>query len=80
MKEAGRSFHVMLLESRIAAERSQLSDCEVGDWIASSRLPDWSKKLPVHEHLPADGSGPWLFIRDLGKAEGMVQTLWKRVE
>jgi hypothetical protein len=61
-------------------ERCELPDCEVGDWIASSRVPEWSKKLPVHEYRPACGTEPWLFIRGLGTAAGTVQTLWRRVE
>lgn len=80
MAEAGRSFLMMVLQATTAGERLRPAECEVGDWIASSRLPDWSKKLPVHEYAPAEGSEPWLFIRDFGTAAGMVQTLWKRVE
>jgi hypothetical protein len=71
---------MMMLQATVAGERSELSECEVGDWIASSRLLDWNKKLPVHEYVAPGSLKPWLFIRDLGKAAGMVQTLWKRVE
>lgn len=68
------------LEVTVPMEQSQPADCELGDWIASSRLPAWNKKLPVQEHLQRGAGKPWLFVRGFGKAAGMMQTLWKRVE
>jgi hypothetical protein len=69
-----------MLQAVAASERSEPGDCEIGDWIASSRMPDWNKKMPVQEYSVPDGSKLRLFIRSLGHADGIVQALWKRVE
>ncbi|QJE96003.1 hypothetical protein [Luteolibacter luteus] len=61
-------------------EKSQIADCEVGDWIPSSRVQDWNKKLPTQEYASPEAGKPWLFIRGFGKGGGTMQTLWKRVE
>ena len=68
------------LEPTLAGERSNPADCEIGDWVASSRVADWNKKIPVHEFHSPDGLADWVFIRSHGRAGVMVQTLWRRVE
>jgi len=71
------------LQAPLAGECSDPAECEVGDWLPSSRIPAWNKKVPVQEYRPSglDGIGePRVFIRDFGRADGLMQTLWKRVE
>lgn len=72
-----------MLSIGIPRHRARPIECEVGDWIAGGRIPEWNKKSPVQQFSPpeAEGAaGPWLFVRTLGRADGMLQTLWKRVE
>ena len=69
-----------LEQPALARERATPADCEIGDWVASSRVEDWNKKIPVQEFRSPDDPGVRVFVRSHGRASGMVQTLWKRVE
>lgn len=71
------------LQAPVAGECSDPAECEIGEWIPSTRIPGWNKKVPVQEYHSSgvDGLGePRVFIRDFGRADGVMQTLWKRVE